>query len=277
MIDFIRKKIERLKLKKTFKEYSYDIKTFHIEGIGPVEYAQWLHPFEGPKEITESNINFYRKLARRGAMIIDIGAHTGDTTVPMALAVGKSGMVLALEPNKYVYKILEKNASLNRPHTNIIPLCFAATGEDGDFVFNYSDASFNNGGFLSEIHVKNHHHNYTLNVSGKNLQNFLFNNYSDELEKLELVKVDAEGYDKEILKTIPEILNRYKPNLMVECYKRLDENERHELFDIIHGHGYTLFYLENFEESGNKIRVERGNMMDRRHFEMMAIHSGKIT
>ena len=271
MIDFIRKKIERLKLKRTFKEYGAEIKKFQIDDIGTVEYAQWLHPFEGPKEITSSNINFYRKLARPGSMIIDIGAHTGDTTVPMALAVGKAGVVMALEPNKYVYKILEKNSSLNREHTNIVPVCFAATSEDGDFVFNYSDASFNNGGFLSEIHVKNHHHNYTLNVSGKNLQNYLFKNFPNELERLELIKVDAEGYDKEILKTIPEILNRYKPNLMVECYKRLDQNERLELFDIIDSHGYTLFYLENFEESGKKIRVERNNMMDRRHFEMMAI------
>ena len=108
-------------------------------------------------------------------MIIDIGAHTGDTTVPMALAVGKSGLVLALEPNKYVYKIVEKNASLNRAHTNIIPVCFAATSEDGDFTFNYSDASFNNGGFCRRSHVKNHHLNYTLKRYGKNLQNYLFN------------------------------------------------------------------------------------------------------
>jgi FkbM family methyltransferase len=276
MIDFIRKKIERLKLKKTFKEYGYEIKNFDIKGIGTVEYAQWLHPFESAKEVTNSNINFYRKLARPGAMIIDIGAHTGDTTVPMALAVEKAGLVLALEPNKYVYKILEKNATLNRAHTNIIPVCFAATAEDGDFVFNYSDASFNNGGFLSEIHTKKHHHNYTLRVKGRNLQEYLFDNFSAELEKLELIKVDAEGYDKEILKTIPDILGRYKPNLMVECYKRLDQNERFELFDIITGHGYTLFYLENFEESGNKIPVERGNMMDRRHFEMMALPDGRI-
>jgi FkbM family methyltransferase len=276
MIDFIRKKIEKLKLKKTFKEYGYEIKSFEIEGIGKVEYAQWLHPFESQKEITNSNINFYRKLARPGSMIIDIGAHTGDTTVPMALAVGKSGVVLALEPNKYVYKILEKNASLNRAHTNIIPLCFAATSEDGNFVFNYSDASFNNGGFLSEIHSKKHHHNYTLEVTGKNLQRYLSDNFAAELEKLDLLKVDAEGYDKEILKTIPEILDRYKPNLMVECYKRLDQSERFELFDIIAGHGYTLYYLENFEENGAKIPVEKKNMMDRRHFEMMAVFERRL-
>ena len=276
MINYIKRKLEKLKQKKTFLEYGYEIKTFKIDGIGAVDYAQWLHPFEQPKVITNSNVNFYKRLAKPGAMIIDIGGHTGDTTVPMALAAGKNGLVLALEPNKYVYKILEKNASLNRDHTNILTRCFAATKDEGEFVFNYSDASFNNGGFLSEIHNKKHHHNFTLKVQGKNLEKYLNENFLTQLPKLELVKVDAEGFDKEILKTIPNILKQYKPNLMIECYKRLDENERHELFDVVTGFGYNLYYLENFEETGNKILLEKKNMTDRKHFEMLAIHKDHL-
>ena len=276
MINYIKRKLEKLKQKKTFLEYGYEIKTFKIDGIGTVDYAQWLHPFEQPKVITNSNVNFYKRLAKPGAMIIDIGGHTGDTTVPMALAAGKNGLVLALEPNKYVYKILEKNASLNRDHTNIQTRCFAATKDEGEFVFNYSDASFNNGGFLSEIHNKKHHHNFTLKVQGKNLEKYLNENFLTQLPKLELVKVDAEGFDKEILKTIPNILKQYKPNLMIECYKRLDENERHELFDVVTGFGYNLYYLENFEETGNKILLEKKNMTDRKHFEMLAIHKDNL-
>jgi hypothetical protein len=58
MIDFIKRKIQKLKQKRTFHEYGYDIKTFEVEGIGKVEYAQWLHPFEQPKSITTSNKNW---------------------------------------------------------------------------------------------------------------------------------------------------------------------------------------------------------------------------
>jgi FkbM family methyltransferase len=275
MINYIRKKIQKLRQKRTFLEYGYEVKTFEIDGIGVVNYAQWLHPFEQPKTITTSNVNFYRSLAKPGAMVIDIGAHTGDTTVPMALAVGKEGMVLALEPNKYVFKILEKNASLNQGFTNIQPRCFAATKEEGEFVFNYSDASFNNGGFLSEIHKKTHHHDFTLKVQGRQLEKYLNDNFPRQLEKLELIKVDAEGYDKEILKTIPNVLRKYKPNLMIECYKRLDQNERDELFDVVTGFGYNLYYLENFEETGAKVLLEKKNMMDKKHFEMLAIHKDK--
>ena len=275
MIGYIKRKIQRSKQRKTFEEYGHKIDKFNISGVGEIEYAQWLHPFDKPKVVSDSNVGFYKKLAGDGAMIIDIGAHTGDTTVPMALAVGKKGLVLGIEPNKYVYKILEKNASLNQDHTNIIPLCFAATSEEGTFTFNYSDASFCNGGFLSEIENQNHHHNYTLDVQGLNLEKYLLENHKEDLPKLELLKIDAEGYDKEILKTIPTILNDYKPNLMIECYKRLNTEERDELFDIVDGHGYDLFYLENFEEDGLKKKIEKENMNDTKHFEMLAIHRSK--
>jgi FkbM family methyltransferase len=274
-MNFIMNFLRRRKLKRTFDEYGFEIKQFELDKLGTVDYAQWLHPFEQPKTITQANVNFYKKITTPAGMVIDIGAHTGDTTVPMALAVGKPGLVLGLEPNKYVFKILEKNSQLNPDKTTIVPWCFAATKEDGVFEFNYSDASFCNGGFLSQIKSKNHRHNFVLEVVGKNLQNFLFNEYAKQLDQLCLIKIDAEGYDKEIIKTIPEILKRYKPNLMIECYKRLTPDERYELFDLVLAHGYNLYYLPNFEGFGELEKITRSSMTSREHFEMLAIHQSK--
>jgi FkbM family methyltransferase len=275
MINYLKKKIAKMQLKKTFREYGVKIDEIMLDDFGMVQYAQWLHPFEKPKEINISNIKFYQKLTKPGGMVIDIGAHTGDTTVPMALAVGKEGLVLGLEPNKYVFKVLEENASLNPDKTNIVPLCFAATETDGEFIFNYSDASYCNGGFLSQIKKKRHGHKFTLEVTGKNLQDFLLKNYKEELKKLQLIKIDAEGYDKEILKTIPNILETCTPNLMIECYKRLNLEEREELYDLIDGYGYQLYLLENFEIFENLEKIDRTNMNDKKHFEMLAVHKSK--
>lgn len=276
MINYFKRKFEKRILKSTFKEYGYKINTFHLNGIGKIEYAQWLHPFEDLKQITNSNISYYKNLVKSGQMIIDIGAHTGDTTVPMALAVGKDGLVIGLEPNPYVYKILEINSQINPNHTNIHPLCFAATKQDGEFIFNYSDASFCNGGFLTQIRNQKHNHRYQLTVTGKDLQKYLFEHYQNQLHRLGLIKIDAEGYDKEILKTIPDILNKYKPKLMIECYKKLTSEERNELFDIVSNHGYELYFLENFEENGRKIKIERKNMTYKKHFEILAIHNSML-
>jgi len=274
MLNFIKRKIEKSRKKRTFAEYGYVVKSFHIaeDQMGKVDYAQWLHPFEGSKSITDENIRFYKRLAQRGSMMIDIGAHTGDTTVPMALVAGKEGLVLALEPNQYVYKILEKNASLNTDQTNIVPLCFAATAEDGEFSFNYSDASFCNGGFLSQNRNKKHGHNYTLKIKGVNLERYLFDHYRDDLKRLKLIKIDAEGYDAQILKSISKIIHDYKPKLLVECYKQLTIEERDHLYDLIDDFGYNLFYLESFEQKNEMKKIEKKNMNDHKHFDMLAIH-----
>jgi FkbM family methyltransferase len=266
MMDFLK----RHRLKSTFKEYDFEIKNFQLDGIGQVDYAQWLHPFDKPKTITKAMVDFYQQFLKKGSMAIDIGAHTGDTTVPIALATGGSGLVLAFEPNQYVYKILEKNVTLNPDITHIVPYCLAATTEDGEFYFNYSDASFCNGGFLSRIKKKQHGHHYRLKIQGINLQNFLLENYKEDLKRLELIKIDAEGYDREILQSIPDILTTYKPNLLVECYKRLNKEERYSLFDLIIGHGYELFYLDSFENSGVVKKIEKKDMTLIQHFDMLA-------
>lgn len=276
MINFIKRKLEKQKQKSTFKEYGYEIKDYEIDHIGKIQYAQWLHPFEKAKDFTYDHVFFYKKLCQKGDMIVDIGAHTGDTTVPMSLAVGKEGLVLGIEPNKYVYKILEKNSELNKEKSNITPLCFAATEEDGEFTFNYSDASFCNGGFLSQIENSAHKHNYELKVEGKNLQNYLNENHQNRLDKCSLIKIDAEGYDKEILKTIPEILNEQKPALMVECYKKLIQSERDELFEVLNDYGYDLFFLEDFEAKSELKQIHKNNMNDEKHFEILGLHRSKL-
>lgn len=272
MINYIKEKLKRRKIKKEFKEYGYDIQRFKLEQGGEIQYAQWLHPFEAPKIISDSKINFYKKFVQKGDFVIDIGAHTGDTTVPMAFAAGADGLVIALEPNPYVFKILEVNARLNKHLTNIVPLCFAATEKRGDFVFNYSDASFNNGGFLMKIKNQQHGHNYTLTVKGENLEDYLNENYPDKLLSLTLIKVDAEGFDRFILQTISQTLLNYKPYILLECYKRLTVDERVELYKVVIDMGYDLYYLDGHEENSKTIKINnKAEMNNWKHFEMLAI------
>jgi FkbM family methyltransferase len=276
MFSYLKKKFDKLTQKGAFKEFGFSINDFQIEGVGTVQYAQWKHPFESIKTITSSQILFYKKLVNNGGFIIDIGAHTGDTTIPMALAVGANGLVLGVEPNRYVFKILTENAKLNPELTNIVPLPFAATDKDGDFTFYYSDASFCNGGNLSEIKNKKHHHKYPLLVSGKNMEDYLYKNYLNDLNRLQLLKVDAEGYDKEILKTFSRLLSEYKPNIMMECYKYLNQEERNDLYDTVAKHGYILYHLESFEADGKWEKIERKDMMLRPHFEILAVHESSL-
>ncbi len=265
----------RNRQKKIFREYGSYIDRFEIEGSGTLEFAQWEHPFAQPFSITKNNLDFYRDMISPGSFAIDIGAHTGDTTVPMAVAAGKSGTVLALEPNKYVFKVLEANAKLNPDQTNIIPLCMAATAEDGVFSFNYSDASFCNGGFLTAREKLDRHHKYELEVQGKNLEKVLYSDYSHLLPSLTFIKVDAEGYDKEIIKTLTNIISTYRPSILSECNVFLTHNEREELFDVMSRFNYTLHKIVDADDRSSVFQgvgkaLTREDMHKEKHFDILA-------
>jgi len=269
--NIFRRKIEKIKSKVSLHDYGFEVKSFDLESDGKVEYARWLHPYEKTKSITQSMVGFFRQYSKTGGLAIDIGAHTGDTAVPMALAIGPKGTVLALEPNPHVYKILEKNAKLNKGKTNIVPLCFAATDHDGEFEFNYSDASYCNGGFFQSLKNQKHGHKHVLKVVGKNLEAYLRANYGDILPSLTLVKVDAEGYDKEVLKSLKTILNEYKPVIISECNKNLTAEERTDLFDVLSGLGYSIKKLEDFSNEQKSSSIENASeMMNWQHFDLVA-------
>jgi FkbM family methyltransferase len=272
MLKYIKKKIEKIKSKRSLQEYGYDIRTFNLLQEGKIEYAQWMHPYERPKIMTPDVVDFYKKYSRPGTLILDIGAHTGDTTLPMALANGPEGTTLAFEPNPYVFKILAKNATLNRDKTNIVPFNFAGTDKDGEFEFNYSDASFCNGGNFQSLQAKHTRHKHLLKVQGKNLTNLLRENYADVLPTLSLVKVDAEGYDKEVLRSLKPLLSETKPYIISECNKYLNAEERSELFHVIADLGYTLYKLNTInEDQETTLIANASDMMNWSHFDLVAI------
>ena len=271
LFDLLARKIEKIKSKTSLHEYGYQVLTFNLKKEGKVEYARWMHPYEQPKSITQDMVDFFRHYSKSGGLAIDIGAHTGDTTVPIALAIGPLGIVLGLEPNPYVFKILKKNSELNKNKTNIIPLCFAATDHDGEFEFNYSDASLCNGGYFQSLENQNHGHRYILKVQGKNLEKYLAQSYGAILTELCLIKVDAEGYDKEVLKSLGKLIRAYKPNIISECNKNLTVEERNDLYTVLDSLGYDLYKLEGFSMELKPTRINNSSeMMNWQHFDLVA-------
>jgi FkbM family methyltransferase len=271
MINYLKNKFRKYKAKRVFNEYEYKIIEFELPSFGKVKYAQWLNPLERPKVISESKVDFFKKFIKPGNLAIDIGAHTGDTPIPMALAAGPSGKVLALEPNPYIYKILQVNCELNKGKTNIIPLDYAATVEDGEFFYNSSEASFNNGGISDQ--QTNRHGKFSLatKVKGINLENYLTKNHAADLNKLALIKIDTEGYDGEVLKSIDNIISKYKPAVIFECFGKLTKEERELLFESVARHGYTLYYFNDFASNTEEKRISKDDMMNWKHFDIYAI------
>ncbi len=273
MINYLINKWRKRKEKKTFKEYEFKTVTFNLAEDGPVQYAQWLHPGEFGNEVTQENVNFYKQIINKGDFIIDVGANEGDTTVPMAIAAGAEGTTLALEPNPHVFKVLTANAEFNKNKTNIIPLNFAATAQDGQFTFGSSDPSYGNGGIVGFTHNRKRNTRYTFQVTGKNLEQYLKQEYAQLLPKLKFIKIDAEGYDKEIIKTIPGIIETYRPYLATECFGPATAAEKIELFDLLTAKRYNLYRTDFTQKSTTKITRE--TMAVRSTYDILAIPQEK--
>ncbi len=276
MINYIKRKITKFKAQTFFKEYAGELKTFDLPEYGKVQYFQWTNPLEKQKVITQEKVDFFKQFIKAGSFAIDIGAHTGDTTLPMGLAAGAAGKVIALDPNPYIFKLLVKNCSLNQGKINIEPLNYAATVKDGDFFYYSSEASFNNGAISHKPSAKNGRFQIKQKVKGINLPNYLEKNLSEWLPKLALIKVDTEGYDKDVLNSLHAIIGKYKPTVIMECFYKLNGNQRKELFDSVAIHGYELYHFDDFLSGTEVIRINtQEEMMKWKHFDIYCIPSGK--
>lgn len=117
--------IYALGLRPSAREYPFEIRHYPLPGFGRVDFAQWRHPsaLRTPSVPDMAEVAGLQRLLKPGDVAMDIGAHSGDSTLPIALAVGPAGLVLAFEPNPYAFHVLAANAGLNRRLTNIIRTC----------------------------------------------------------------------------------------------------------------------------------------------------------
>ena len=252
------------------REYTFDLDHFDLPRDGRIEFARWRHPKEMRKEITQAGVDALRAFLKEGDVAIDIGAHTGDTSLPIALATGPTGAVFAVEPNCYVFKVLLANAALNRQKTNILPLMFAATLEDGQFEFQYSDSGFCNGGFHDPQQALKHAHFFPLPVEGKNLWNYLRREFSTYVDRVRYVKIDTEGFDRSVAASLKPLLAANHPHVRSEIFKLMPRGEREGYYDDLRQLGYRVHLLENEEDYAGQVLC-REDMMSWEHYDIFAV------
>ena len=213
------------------KEYGYEIEEFNIGLLTPLRFAQWCHPYEKRKIFSCVDVEKMKLWVHEGFTCLDIGAYTGDTTVIIAAAAGKTGHVIAFEPNPCAYKILTINSQLN-PEIACIQIENVAIMETpGEFLFSYIDEDFCNGGYYKTVAPD---HTHRLIVQGLELKQYIKN------IKIDFLKIDAEGYDQAIIESNLWLLERDKPTLVFEVYPYLTLKEKKILCDTITKANYCM-------------------------------------
>lgn len=235
----------------------YDTQIIELEVLNKkFKYHRWLHPWQGTWEVeslfTEEILNNLSKIIKPNSTVIDIGAHTGNMSIAYSLFASK---VFAFEPNPATFEVLEKNSQLN---PKIQPFNYAVSDEEGALEFHYSDFGFCNGGFATRTNfgIGVTGHKVPIDVYAVNLEEFL---EDKEIGEVSLMKIDAEGHDKDILKTLTNIVIKHKPVLITEIYDGLSPDEITDLLDTIHSLGYKAYDEEvnkfNLNNLGKEIKT----------------------
>lgn len=274
MLKYLRESFKRKIARRITKKYPTRIDSFDVGSYGKVKFANWQNPLVDEKSITEKNVQFFEKFLKKGDLAIDIGGNVGQISLFMGLVTGKDGLILSFDPNPYVFEILTQNATLNPDKTNIKPYNYAITETDGDFYYSSSEASFNNGGISAEKNNKHGKYSLETKIKGINLEKFLEKTYPEKLSFLKLIKIDTEGYDKEIIKSISNLIVKYKPVVISECFDKSGPEDRFEQFELFDSKGYSVFYFSDFTSDAEIVRINKKEDMLKwkGHFEVLAVY-----
>ncbi|MGB8065436.1 MAG: FkbM family methyltransferase [Candidatus Sulfotelmatobacter sp.] len=141
-----------------------------------------------------------------GHVFVDVGANVGVFTVKAAKEVGKNGLVIAIEPFMETALRLSNNVRVNGySNVRIRSFCIGAQTEPTRFYLNKrkpNSFSLVPNGNADSISV--------LSVSLDDLCRW------EKLQRLDYLKIDAEGAEAAVLEGGRECIRRFRPIVQVE-------------------------------------------------------------
>ena len=149
--------------------------------------------------------------------IIDAGAYTGDTSIPIAKFTDKN--IYAFEPYAESVEILEKNIKSNNIK-NIIPVQKSLGNKNGEMTLYLSGDNVQ--GITSNEHAREYDKEFK--VEEITLDTFVKENNLD----VGYITVDVEGAEMELLEGAIETIKTQKPILTISIYHKVTD-----FFEII--------------------------------------------
>ncbi|OQX18810.1 MAG: hypothetical protein BWK75_06260 [Candidatus Altiarchaeales archaeon A3] len=167
---------------------------------------------------------------KQGAFI-DIGAHIGKYTVMVGRMLKDNGKVVAIEPEENNCEMLKKNAILNKLelNKNIFIQNVACYYEDKDKI----PLNLVEGGSTSGHSIYDETSKIVMRPA-KKLDTIL---YELKIERVDLIKIDAEKAEADILKGAIEIIQRYHPKIIFEA---LDKEYLEKVKEVLRPFNYKI-------------------------------------
>lgn len=186
---------------------------FKLNNSSPGEIAGFkfegdynLHPF------IDLNINAQDKEFLKNKDIIDAGAFTGDTSLPLSKITNKN--VYAFEPFEDSFRLLEKNIASN-DIDNIVPIKKSLGNINGERTLFLSGSNVQ--GITSDSSIRNY--DAELIVEETTLDKYVEDNGLD----VGLITVDVEGAEMDLLEGAINTIKTQRPILHISIYHKISD------------------------------------------------------
>lgn len=179
-----------------------------------------------------------------GMRIADVGANLGYFALQEAKAVGPKGVVYAIEPISQNFFLLKHNVALNNLK-NIQVFNLAIGDEDGSLDLFLSYASNWASAFKTPINI-----DQKITVPSKRLDTFL-----KDKGKVDLVRMDVEGYETKIVDGMEETLKQKNLMLFIEIHPLFTgKNSCKAFLQKLDSFGFTPFAVVFGNHPGKLIK-----------------------
>jgi FkbM family methyltransferase len=181
-----------------------------------------------------------KKLIKEGDSVIDLGANLGYYSRIFSKLTGKNGKVYSIEPVELFRSVLSRNTK-NCSNVEIIPYAIGINNNEMiQMGVPLTSAYFSHG----RTHVLTTEEECSMVFEATVMRpDSIFKN----LERLNYLKCDIEGYENIAIPLFKELFLKFKPILQIEI---ADEN-KNELFSFLKNLNYSVFEVKG----ENLIRV----------------------
>lgn len=187
---------------------------------------------------------FASKYIVAGDQVIDIGANIGYVTLLFSSFVGENGEVHSFEPSRREFLHLCENVNLNCAK-NIFLNQFAISNQNGYAkMFVLDDDRF---GAFNSIGEPTHQKVKLATVHTEAIRTMKIDDYLTLFPNLKpcLIKIDVEGFEKQVLEGMQNLLNSQKaPCLIIEVFEGTHQGEQISAQALVHyveKFGYKLY------------------------------------
>lgn len=172
----------------------------------------------------------------KNPIIFDIGANIGLHSIVMAES-NPTSKIYSFEPSSSTRKILEYNIQNKHLANQVKILPFAVSDSIGKAHFFQTD----DNAYSSLKDTQRKEVISKIEVELITIDEFMIR---EKLQKIDLIKIDVEGFDTEVIKGGLKTFQEFKPDIFIEIYKGINSNPNPlETINLLLNIGYKAFLI----------------------------------